>query len=115
MKLPNASRALIPVEKVRDYLLNPEHRTGGLKHTFFQAFGFTRTNWERFADALRRHAAGHDVEGQEKTAFGALFRVRGPLHAPDGRSPQVRSVWFVDHGGTDPRLVTAYPVPQSRA
>ncbi|WP_375338992.1 DUF6883 domain-containing protein [Ancylothrix sp. D3o] len=32
------------------------------------------------------------------------------LPAPDGRSPPVRSVWFIDTGAENPRLVTAYPL-----
>ena len=31
MKVPNAERAIIAAEKIRDYLLNPEHRRGAAK------------------------------------------------------------------------------------
>jgi hypothetical protein len=28
MKLPNGDRAVVPIEKLRDYALNPTHREG---------------------------------------------------------------------------------------
>jgi hypothetical protein len=36
--------------------------------------------------------------------------VEGPLLAPDGRSPNLRAVWFIDNGQDTPRFVTAYPL-----
>jgi hypothetical protein len=32
------------------------------------------------------------------------------LQCPDGRAPQVRSVWVIDANADFPRLITAYPL-----
>ncbi|HUF46630.1 MAG TPA: hypothetical protein VMM93_02380, partial [Vicinamibacterales bacterium] len=42
----------------------------------------------------------------------AANRLSGKLIAPDGRTPLVRSVWFIERGEDVPRLVTAFPAPQ---
>jgi hypothetical protein len=40
MKLPNADRAFVAQEKIRDYLLNAAHPDNGGKAAFFMALGF---------------------------------------------------------------------------
>jgi len=62
------------------------------------------------ANALRRHAAENEVVKTEQTPFGTRYVVEGPLSTPNGRSVNVRVVWFVEHAETIPRLVTAYPL-----
>jgi hypothetical protein len=37
MPIPNATEATVATEKVRDYLLNPEHPDGGSKAAWFQS------------------------------------------------------------------------------
>lgn len=59
--LPNAEAAVVPAEKIRDYLLDLGHPVGGDKARFFIHFGFQRARWEELADALRRHAQENPV------------------------------------------------------
>ncbi len=110
MKLPDILEARIPADKIRGYLLSATHRTGRHKTRFFSRFGFAPEAWAELAEALRRHAAEHDVRSIEKTSFGTRYTVEGILRTPDGRTPYIRSVWFVEYPGDTPRFVTAYPV-----
>lgn len=114
MKLPNVAQAVIAERKITDYLLSLTHRDGRSKATFFLRFGFTAADWEGLADVLRRHAAEYDVTEREDTPFGISYAVEGALLAPDGRSPQVRVVWFIETGESIPHLVTAYPLKGTR-
>jgi hypothetical protein len=44
-KLPNAERAVVEIEKLRDYSLNPGHDEGKHKARVFRAaLGFTRAD-----------------------------------------------------------------------
>jgi hypothetical protein len=43
VRLPNDEGAIIPPEKLRDYLLSPEESGG--KAAFFARLGYTRANW----------------------------------------------------------------------
>jgi hypothetical protein len=109
--LPNVENAEIAREKLTDYLLSLTHRDGRGKAVFFRAFGFSPDDWETLAEALRRHAAQNAVIKMEETPFGTRYVVEGPIHAPDGRTPNVRLVWFMGKDETNPRLATAYPLP----
>jgi hypothetical protein len=113
MKLPNADKLIVEREKIQDYLLNPEHRFGASKARFFERFGFTMEQWSLLAEALREHGQTHEVRRLRETDFGPRFEVEGPLAAPNGRAPRVRSVWQQDHGAVAPRLITAYPIEES--
>lgn len=95
MKLPNAERAIVPDRKITHYLLSTAHRDGQHKAEFFPSFGFKLEAWEELAAALLDHARQHEVVEIVPTPFGRNFVVEGALAAPDGRSPQVRGVWFI--------------------
>jgi hypothetical protein len=101
--------ARVEEAKVCGYLLNSAHRFGASKARFFAEFGFTLDNWEVLAIALKAHGTENQVIGVTETGFGPRYEVDGPLAAPDGRQPWVRSVWQIDRGEILPRLITAYP------
>lgn len=115
MKLPAHEQAVVPEEKIVNYLLSFTHGDGRSKAKFFSRFGFSADAADLFAEALRRHAAEYDVTEVEQTAFGVSYTIEGELHAPDGRSPRVRVVWFIKNGQTIPTLVTAYPLHRKRS
>ena len=108
MRLPNAHLAIVEEQKVIGYLLNPAHRSGASKAHFFLQFGFRLDAWGTLADALREHGRHCEVSGERETGFGPRYDVNGPLKTPDGRNPQVRTVWQIDHDHVAPRLITAY-------
>lgn len=110
MVLPNASQAIVEPEKILEYLLNPEHRTGASKAIFFAKFGFGTERWEQLAAVLLAHGQTHRVSQVIETGFGPRYEVDGALKTPDGRAPLVRSVWQWDDGAVAPRLITAYPL-----
>lgn len=108
--LPDAEQAIVARRKLVDYLLSEAHPDGRGKALFFTAHGFSAHACESLAAALRDHALAHPVAERMETAFGVRYVVEGALVAPDGRSPAVRSVWFLRTGGEVPELVTAYPL-----
>ncbi|MBI2891396.1 MAG: hypothetical protein HYY13_11510 [Nitrospirae bacterium] len=110
MKLPNSEQAIIDRAKIVDYLLCSTHDDGWGKAQFFAGFGFRLETWEELAAALRTHGMTHDVKDVVESEHGTIYVVVGSLDAPNGRSPDVRSVWMVDKGGDTPRLITAYPL-----
>jgi hypothetical protein len=110
VRLPNHNQAVVPREKIVDYLLSLAHRDGRSKALFFSGCGFSVDDWQTLANALLRHAADHEVAKIEASQFGTRYIVEGELHAPDGRTPLVRVVWFIDTDEELPRLATAYPL-----
>ncbi len=110
MKLPNVESAVVPEAKITGYLLSTTHRDGRHKAVFFRSFGFAVGDWQALAAALLRHAEEHEVARAEKTPFGTRYVVEGTIGTPSGRTPSMRSVWFVDNDQDAPRFVTAYPL-----
>ncbi len=110
MKLLNLAKAVISPGKITGYLLSFTHRDGRHKAAFFSRFGFIADSWEMLATALLQHAADHDVAKVEDSPFGSRYVIEGVMAAPDGRTPAIRSVWFIRTGEDTPRFVTAYPI-----
>lgn len=109
MRLPNAQNASIERGKITDYLLSTTNPRGRNKAVFFLSFGFSMDEWQDFAEALRLHGAAYDVVRVVEAPHGPRYHVEGALETPDGRNPQVRTVWQMDVGSDYPRLITAYP------
>ena len=45
-----------------------------------------------------------------KSEYGVRYCVDVPVETPGGDRPTIRTVWIVEEGSPEPRLVTAYPV-----
>ena len=109
MKLPNAERAVIPIEKVRDYLLSAANpRTRG-KAAFFQALGFVPAEWEVLRAVLLEVAQEGNATPGQSSEFGTKYEIRAKITGPTGRRAVIRTVWIVNAGEDHPRFITAYP------
>lgn len=106
-------RIVVPDAKVRDYLLNAANPGNRGKATFFARFGFHRAEWQVLQAALVAHFEHHRVIRQEDQDPGGKLVKDGPLPAPDGRAPRVRTIWLIDTDAV--RLITAYPAPLQTA
>jgi hypothetical protein len=115
MRLPGIEKAEVSETKIVKYLLSTTHRAGKSKAAFFMEQGFDPQQWEELDRALRQHAIDNEVARQEQTIFGIRYVVDGVLKAPDGRSLNVRTVWFIDDDGDAPRFVTAHPLRRRRS
>jgi hypothetical protein len=107
MKLDAAS-AIVPAEKIREYLLSTTHPIGRYKSAYFTALGYAQVGWEALERDLR---ALLELEAQPlaETEYGQKYAIRGRLTGPNGRSAGVISVWIILTGETAARFVTAYP------
>ena len=115
MRLPGIEKAEVSETKIVKYLLSPTHRAGKSKAAFFMAHGFDAQRWEDLDTALRQHAIDNEVASKEKTIFGTRYVVDGVLKAPDGRTLNVRTVWFIEDNADVLRFVTAYPLIRRRS
>jgi hypothetical protein len=109
MKLPSADRAIIPAEKVRDYLLAPANPRAQGKAAFFRALGFESTAWEALRAALSHIAETGTATAGQQSEFGTKYEIRATISGPAGRQAVIRTVWIVNAGEQIPRFVTAYP------
>ena len=108
MKLPNGDRAVVPIEKLRDYSLNPEHEEGKHKaRVFAEALGLGRDDADWLRNQLLRLAATHNCVLGKKTPFGQRYIIDATI-AKTGRGATVRTVWNISPGESQPRLITCY-------
>lgn len=108
MPIPNATEATAATEKVRDYLLNPEHPDGGSKAAWFQSLGYARDRWHELASDLLALAATCEQFATVRTPFGVKYVLKGQIGRGPHLSASVLAVWIVE-ADRPPRLVTAYP------
>jgi hypothetical protein len=108
VRLPGADRVRIDEQKVRDYLLSRTHLVGRFKARVFVALGFDESSVHVFVSELRRIAASGEVVEVDDTEFGRKYTVPGDLRGSAG-SAQVLTVWILEAGQRDVRLVTVRP------
>jgi hypothetical protein len=106
--LPNIERAVIPEEKLRDYLLAPTFLVGRHKAAFFRALGYTQENWKAFESDLRGFLR-EEAREKENTKYGTKYEIQGQISGPTGRSARIITAWIVLREEDFPRFITAHP------
>lgn len=106
--IPNADKAVIPLEKVHGYLLSVSQPVGRLKAVFFRSLGYTAADRERLEADLRALLT-FEAEVGKRTEYGQKYMLRGRITGPAGKSAEITTVWIILEGESRPRFVTAYP------
>lgn len=108
MLVPNAENALVEIEKLTEYCLNPLHEVGGDKSRVFKsALGLSVGDAKELSDLLK--TAVRTVEAREGVLnqFGQRYIVDFEVSRAL-RKATIRSVWIVELGKEYPRLITCY-------
>jgi hypothetical protein len=108
MKLPNGDRAIVEIEKLRDYCLDPDHVRGKHKaRVFLASCGITAADADELRQALLDAAASLEAESGHADDYGQRYRLQLDVTGPTG-SARVRSAWIVRVGEDFPRFVSCY-------
>jgi hypothetical protein len=107
MKLPHGETAIVDIEKLAGYCLNPEHPRGKHKARVFATLGFTIDNAHELRAALLDAAANADAQRAASDQFGDRFVIEFEIRGQRG-SGIVRSTWIVRRGEIAPRLTTCF-------
>lgn len=108
MKLPNASRAVVDIAKLRDYSLNPKHPEGKHKaRVFATALGLAEGDAGWLRDELLRVARQMDCETGHHSEHGQRYLIDFTLSFR-GKSARLRSAWIVRQSENSPRLTSCY-------
>ncbi len=108
MKLKNIEKALIPSEKLQDYLLSPSHPVGRFKSVFFRSLGYSQSESDQLEADIRKILL-NDPEKKEVTPYGKKYIIRGNITGSSKRTAEIVTVWIILNGEDFPRFVTAYP------
>ena len=108
MKLPNGERAVVDIDKLRNYCLNPQHRRGCHKARVFAAsLGLAIDNAEELRSALLAAARNDEATPAEHDEYGARYVVDFVMSGPGGQT-MVRSSWIIRRGEDFARLTSCY-------
>jgi hypothetical protein len=108
MQLP-AATAIIPAEKLRDYVLSPTHPDGRGKSEYLARLGYVQSEWSRLDMDLRVQILTLDAGPGRSSPYGRKYEILGSLTGPNGTMAWVQTIWIVLAGETEPRFVTLFP------
>ena len=109
MKLPNSQNALVPTDKLENYLLSEIHPVGRTKALFLKNLGYDDSDPNILAQDLLTIAQEEDISDIQTSEFGTKYIIEGTIHTPNGATVAMRTVWIIELDNPQPRLVTAYP------
>ncbi len=109
MKMPHGEEAVVPLQKLTDYLLSERHPVGRSKAAFFHRLGFDQAGVHLFETALLAIARDKEVLEVTASPHGTKYIIDGAPSTPFGVSVVIRTVWIVEPNQRQPRFVTAYP------
>jgi hypothetical protein len=110
MKLPNPERAIVEIDKIAGYCLNPEHPEGKHKARVFKsALDLDLNNAEELEVALLQAVANYDAIPGKSNPYGQKYIIDFPMTRSD-KQAIIQSVWIVRNNEGFPRLVTCYVI-----
>jgi len=108
MKIPNADNAVIEMQKLIDYCLDPDHPRGKHKaRVFLSSCGLTAEHAGQLRVALLNAAQNLDAELGEEDDYGQRYVIDLEVTGPAGTA-RVRSAWIIRHEEDFPRFVSCY-------
>src|ERR1041384_3799034 len=108
MQLPNSHKAVVEIEKLRDYSLNSNHPVGKHKARVFRAaLGITIEDAAWLRERAFEIAVSGDANAQSPSVFGDKYVIDSVLEF-GGRSATVRFCWIIEFGTDFPRLTSCY-------
>jgi hypothetical protein len=117
MKLPNAERAVVDIEKLRDYSLNPNHPEGKHKaRVFLEKLGLTAHDAARLRKLILEAILITEAKAQQPTPYGERFVVDFQVRQEERyvvTLVTIRSAWMIRNDEDFPRLTTCF-IPQRR-
>jgi len=107
MKLPNGEMAVVDIQKLRAYCLNPHHPRGRNKARVFASGGIQESDAEEVRTALLRAARTAEAQPGLLNSYGQRYTVDFEL-VRQNRTVRIRSTWIVLTGQDLPRLTSCY-------
>lgn len=108
MRLPNAARAVLEIEKLRDYCLSETHPRGKHKaRVFATTLGLTAGNTLELRDAILAAIQTEEAIVSEQDDYGQRYIVDFSMQRR-GAEALIRTAWIIRTGEDEPRLTSCY-------
>ena len=83
----DAAVAIVPAEKLRDYLLSAAHPIGRYKSAFFRSLGYAQDQWQMLERDLRAHLS-NEAQFAGATEYGENSASEGSFPARTAAPPR---------------------------
>jgi hypothetical protein len=108
--LPCAENAVVDINKLRGYCLNPEHKDGKHKaRLFLSMLGMTADDAEELRQILLDIVRTQEVILNRKDEFGQRYTLDFLLEWKD-KCAMLRCGWIIESDSETPKLTTCYPL-----
>lgn len=108
MELPNAQRAVVEIEKLRDYCLSTTHPRGKHKAMVFaSALGISANDAEWLRDQILSAVLRNEAVSTEKDEFGQRYLIDFEIDYKDRRA-RIRTSWIIRISEDFARLTSCY-------
>jgi prephenate dehydratase len=105
--LPNADRAVIPIEKFTEYSLNPQKQKDK-SIAFERAMGYNLSNVQKLIDNIRANITNFAAVPKPDLGYGQRYQVVMELTGENGKRAKVLTSWIFNSGSKIPRLTSVY-------
>jgi hypothetical protein len=108
MKLPYAEAAIVDMNKLSGYCLNPNHSRGKHKARLFTAIlGLTADDATELQSILLKAALDYEATLEKQDLYGQHYVIDFSLTRND-QTATIRSAWIIRPTETFPRLTSCY-------
>ena len=108
MKLPNFHKAIVPIEKLRDYCLNPDHPRGKHKEAVFRSeLGLDKKDAHKLKFIIEEGIKSVEVKETFKDEYGVRYSGDVAYNYKD-KQVIIRTLWIVKSNQDFPSLITCY-------
>ncbi len=115
MKLPNAEKAFVDIEKLSGYCLDSTHKRGKHKARLFSSIlGLTSDNSEELRETLLEAARNYDAKAGDEDQYGQRYTIDFIMKTENGQA-EVRSMWILRSHEDFPRLTSCYILKRKEA
>ncbi len=105
--LPNADKAVIPIEKLTRYSLNFD-KDPNKAIAFRVALGYTKETAELLRHNIYANISRFNVIVKGNNGFGDIYESIMRLVGENGKTANVLTSWIVENGTDFPRLTNVY-------
>jgi outer membrane lipoprotein-sorting protein len=105
--LPNADKAIIPIEKLLNYSLDYD-KDPNKATAFHLALGYSKKNAGKLIENIKSNIQKYSAIHKGNNGYGDIYELVLNLKGENGKNANVLTAWIVDNGVDIPRLMNVY-------
>jgi hypothetical protein len=105
--LPNAEKAVIPIEKLTGYSLNFD-REPNKALAFMLALGYVQSNAPKLVCNITDNIEKYNAVHKGNNGYGEIYELVMNLLGENGKNANVLTAWIIESGTDFPRLTNVY-------